>query len=228
MSLRVAVLFRDRCQPKQCSTECVRFCPRVRAGSVETIKTGDRGKPVISEELCIGCGICVHKCPFTAIRIIGLADELETDLIHQYGENGFRLFRLPTIQKGKVVGLLGMNGIGKTTVLNILSGEFVPNLGDLEVEQDWEPVLEHFRGTHLNAHFKDIAEGGLKVSLKPQYVDRMQKLFTGPVAPLMEKADERGALDDVVRDLDLSGVMERDMNTWTYIRGCARPRRSRE
>ncbi len=211
MSLRVAVLFKDRCQPKQCSTECVRFCPRVRAGAVETIMTGDRGKPVISEELCIGCGICVHKCPFTAIRIIGLADELETDLIHQYGENGFRLFRLPTIQEGKVVGLLGMNGIGKTTILNILAGEFVPNLGNLEPDEGWEPVLEHFRGTQINAHFKEIAEGDLKVSLKPQYVDRMQKLFTGPVAPLMEKADERGALDEVVEALGLSGIMMRDM-----------------
>jgi len=66
--MRIAVLLRDRCKPKNCSIECIKFCPRVRAGD-ETVVIGEDGKPVISEDLCVGCGICVEKCPIEAIQL---------------------------------------------------------------------------------------------------------------------------------------------------------------
>ena len=139
--MRIAVVLRDRCKPKNCSYECIKFCPRVRAGD-ETIVKGEDEKPIISENLCVGCGICVHKCPFEAIKIIGLAKELETDLIHQFGKNGFRLFRLPIPKEGVCVGILGPNGIGKTTSIKILSGEITPNLGEYKKKVKWDAVLE--------------------------------------------------------------------------------------
>ena len=89
-------------------------------------------KAVISEALCSGCGICVKKCPFHAISIVNLPDELEKDCSHRFGENTFKLFRLPTPSPGTVLGLLGQNGIGKTTTLKVLSGEVKPNLGNFE------------------------------------------------------------------------------------------------
>ena len=52
------------------------YCPKVRTG-VEAVVIGENGRPVISEELCVGCGICVHKCPFEAIKIIGLPGRAE-------------------------------------------------------------------------------------------------------------------------------------------------------
>src|SRR5436853_3608714 len=118
--MRIAVLLADRCQPKRCQQECIRFCPPVRSGVIDTIKmSAETEKPVISEELCIGCGICVNKCPFDAIRIIGLPEQLEADLVHQYGKNGFRLFKLPVPKLGAATGILGPNGIDrKSTRLN--------------------------------------------------------------------------------------------------------------
>ncbi len=76
----------------------------------QCIVLGEEKLAVISEPLCIGCGICVKVCPFEAITILNLSEELKQDKIHQYGINTFRLYRLPTPRKGQVVGLVGRNG----------------------------------------------------------------------------------------------------------------------
>lgn len=208
MAMRIAVLLRDRCQPKRCSMECHKYCPKVRTGD-ETIVIGEDGKPIISEELCPGCGICVHKCPFEAVKIIGLPEELEEDLVHQFGKNGFRLFRLPCPQEGKVIGLLGPNAIGKTTVINILSGNLIPNLGRFDSKSDWEPVLEHFSGTEIHDYLQKIANNTIKTSLKPQYVDKIPKIYKENVKTLLKKMDQLNQLDEIVNSMDLAGCLKR-------------------
>src|SRR3989442_6028713 len=96
---------------------------------------------------------CVKKCPFDAIRIIGLPEALKEDLVHQYGKNAFRLFRLPVPKKAEVIGLLGPNGIGKTTCVGLLSREVAPNLGHYRrTKAYWEAVLDYFAGTELHAY----------------------------------------------------------------------------
>src|SRR5512143_3890018 len=131
---RIAVLDADRCKVKKCDQNCVRVCPMVRS-HVEAVRI-EGGKAVISEKLCSGCGICVKKCPFKAISIENLPDELEKDCSHRFGENAFKLFRLPMPSPGTVLGLLGQNGIGKTTTLKVLSGEIKPNLGNFQSPPD--------------------------------------------------------------------------------------------
>ena len=91
----------------------------------------------ISEELCIGCGICVKKCPFEAISIINLPKSLDKEQTHRYGPNSFKLHRLPMPRPGQVLGLVGTNGIGKSTALKILAGKQKPNLGRYESPPDW-------------------------------------------------------------------------------------------
>src|SRR4030065_1175354 len=125
--MRIAALLKDRCQPKRCSQECIRYCPPGRTG-LDAIAMGDSGKPVIAEELCVGGGICVHKCPFEAIKIIGLPEEVEERTVHRFGLNAFRMYGLATPKKGQVVGILGPNGIGQTTLIRVLSCATVPNL----------------------------------------------------------------------------------------------------
>ena len=119
--MRVAVLLEDRCQPKKCNAECWAFCPPVRNGIECIVLDDSSGKPLVSEPLCIGCGICVNKCPFDALIITNLPEELDGDMTHRYGENGFRLFRLPAPREEQVVGILGPNGMGKSTAINLLS-----------------------------------------------------------------------------------------------------------
>lgn len=173
---------------------------------------GKRGKPIISEELCVGCGICIHKCPFDAIRIIGLPEGMEEDLVHQFGKNGFSLFRLPTPKPGLVTGLLGPNGIGKTTAISILAGELIPNIGDIKSEPTWEPVLTKFAGTELHDYLKELSSGNLKTALKPQYVDKLPKHYTGKVYELLGKLSEIDELEKIITDLGLKHTLEHNLS----------------
>jgi len=210
--VRVAVVFRDRCQPKRCNQECIAFCPPQRTGTEVIWIDQEIGKAAISEETCIACGICVKKCPFDAIRIIGLPEALKEDLVHQFSKNGFRLFRLPVPKEGQAVGLLGPNGVGKTTTVSILSGELVPNLGQYRKKKpQWDPVLEEFAGTELHDYLEKLADHELRTSLKPQYVDKLPKVVSGPVRELLAKVDEKGRIDEIIDELDLRPFLDRDV-----------------
>jgi ATP-binding cassette subfamily E protein 1 len=206
---RVAVLDADKCKPKRCSRLCHRFCPIVRS-RIEAIRF-ENDKPVIVESLCTGCGICVKKCPFKAISIVNLPDELEKECSHRFGENTFKLYRLPTPSPGTVLGLLGQNGIGKTTTLKILSGEVKLNLGNYEKPPDWNEIVRHFRGSTLQDYFKKMADGKLGISLKPQYVDKIPKVVSGNVGEVLERVDERKKLDKIAEQLELKQFWNRSL-----------------
>ncbi len=208
--MRIAVLLKDRCQPKRCNIECIKFCPRVRSGD-ETIVVGPDTKPIISEELCVGCGICINKCPFDAIRIIGLPKELEGELVQQYGVNGFQLYRLPVPREGDVIGILGPNGIGKTTAIRILSGEEIPNMGNLEEEATWDHVLDKYAGTEMVNYLQKVSQGDIRTAMKPQYVDMLPKVHTGKVSELLKKVDDSGRLDEVSQELFIEHCMDREL-----------------
>ena len=216
--MRIAILLRDRCKSKRCAHECIKFCPRVRAGD-ETIVMGDEKKPIISEELCVGCGICINKCPYDAIKIIGLAEELKEDLVHQFGKNRFRLYRLPIPKAGSCTGILGQNGIGKTTAIQILSGQIKPNLGDYEKEPQWEDVLDYYAGTELHQHFKEIADSKISSVLKPQYVDKLPKIIKGKIRQVLKKADNSGNFDSIVEKLGLEGILDKKIEKGTISGG---------
>jgi ATP-binding cassette subfamily E protein 1 len=206
---RVAVLDYDKCKPKKCSQVCIRFCPMVRS-RVEAIRVeGDRA--IISEILCSGCGICVKKCPFKAISIVNLPDELEKDCSHRFGQNAFKLFRLPTPSPGTVLGLLGQNGIGKTTTLKVLSGEVKPNLGNFQTPPEWNEIIRYYRGSVLQDYFRRTSENNLKIAHKPQYVDKIPKAVSGKVGELLEKVDERKLLNKLAEQLELKQVWDRPL-----------------
>lgn len=207
---RIAVLDADRCKVKKCDQNCIRFCPMVRS-RVEAIRI-EGGKAVISERLCSGCGICVKKCPFKAISIVNLPDELERDCSHRFGENAFKLFRLPTPSPSTVLGLLGQNGIGKTTTLKILSGEIKPNLGNFQNPPEWETIIDFYRGSTLQDYFKKMSENNLKVAHKPQYVDKIPKAVSGKVGELLEKVNERRIFEQLVQELELEKILDRPLD----------------
>jgi ATP-binding cassette subfamily E protein 1 len=169
-------------------------------------------QPRVVEILCTGCGICTRKCPFGALRIINLADELETDTSHRYGPNSFKLFRLPIPAPGSVTGLVGANGIGKSTALQILALQLQPNLGKFDDPPEWSQIIRHYRGSGLQPYFEKASQGELTVAFKPQIVTSIPEAYKGSVQSLLESADERGILASLTDQLELKGVLHRDVS----------------
>ncbi|KAF5400309.1 ATP-binding cassette sub-family E member, partial [Paragonimus heterotremus] len=206
---RIAIVSADKCKPKKCRQECKKSCPVVRMGRMCIEVTPNDKIAFISEELCIGCGICVKKCPFEAIQIINLPSNLEKEVTHRYSANSFKLHRLPMPRPGEVLGLVGTNGIGKSTALKVLAGKLKPNLGRFKNPPDWTEILTYFRGSELQNYFTKVLEDNLKAVIKPQYVDQIPKIVSGGVKALLDRKDDRGNQEHILDMLDLQVVTER-------------------
>lgn len=208
---RIAIVSDDKCKPKRCRQECKKSCPVVRMGKL-CIEVSPASKIAsLSEELCIGCGICVKKCPFEAITIINVPSNLEKHTTHRYSKNSFKLHRLPIPRPGEVLGLVGQNGIGKSTALKILAGKQKPNLGRYVDPPDWTEILAYFRGSELQNYFTKILEDNLKALIKPQYVDQIPKAVRGSVAAILDRKDELKNQTEICEMLDLTHIRDRDV-----------------
>lgn len=151
----------------------------------------------------------MKKCPFEAINIINLPKNLESNTTHRYGPNSFKLHRLPTPRAGQVLGLVGTNGIGKSTAIKILAGKLKPNLGRHDSPPDWTEILTHFRGSELQNYFTRILEDNLLAMIKPQYVDHIPRAVKGTVVAIIKQKCQRDNRDEVMRTLDLLHVADR-------------------
>ncbi len=199
--MRIAVIDKDKCSPKQCSFECSKYCPKVRSGVVQTVqKNEEAGKAVINEKLCIGCGICCVKCPFKAIEVVNLP-EMKGEPVHQYGENGFRIFNFPIPKKGMVVGMIGSNGLGKTTVVKILSGDLKPSNVN---------IIKMFKGSEAQKFFTELYNNKVKVALKPQHVDSIPKLAKGKVRELLKKINDN--IEKTVKELEIEKILDNELS----------------
>lgn len=211
---RIAIIDFEQCDPGSTNYACIRSCPLVNdkkkpKPNVIKVRPGT-AKPIISQRLCIQCGICVNACFRRAIRMVNLPAPVEGETtIHLYGENAFRLYSLPQLRKNTVVGLLGPNGIGKTTIINILSGNLIPNAGKIEKEVDrLETAVEMVRVPGMREYLRSLYDGTLKIAIKAQVLEKLQHL-KGTLKEEIAKLDSRNALDRVVEDLQLTNLLHR-------------------
>ena len=207
--MRVAVLIEERCKPnsnafaylQKYSTMCERECIQIE---------GNKCK--ILESACPVCFTRVKHCPDGAVKIINLPEELDTDLTHSFGENSFRLFRLPSPRQDKIIGILGPNGIGKSTAINLLSGSFRPNLGDWQQPPpDWEEIISTFPRGELRDYLSLVSEGQISIAVKPQYIDKLPQIFDGKVKDLLERVDDRGEMENLSELMAVGHIIERKL-----------------
>ena len=207
--MRVAILDQERCKPNSnafkylqkyaglCGSECIQ-------ATEEECK--------ILESACPPCLIRAKLCPDDAVKIINLPEELDTDMIHRFSLNGFRLFRLPAPRKRQVVGILGPNGIGKSTAIKLLSGSLRPNLGDWEsTPPDWEEIITMFPRGELRDYLGLVSEGEVTISTKPQHIDKLPKVFDGEVRELLSRVDDRNELETFALELGITHILGRKL-----------------
>jgi len=203
---RIAVVDNEKLKDKQKNLHIQSLCPVNRSG-VECIIVEKNGFLRIDENTCIGCGICV-KPGNGAIKIVNLPEILDRSPIHRYGENKFALFSLPTPIFGSVVGILGVNGIGKSSAISILGGLLKPNFGELGKEAGYNEVIDFFKGTEAQKFFEKMEKGAIKASYKPQHVELIPKKAKGKVFDLLKKVDEKNRLNEIAKELEIENILE--------------------
>ena len=213
MRKRIMVVKKDRCNPVGCGGYlCMRVSPSNRAGKEAIVKDSD-GKVKVNESLITDADrIAANKCPFGALSMINLPEELNQDPIHRYPPNGFSLYKLPIPIFGKVVGIIGRNGVGKSTAMNIIAGLLKPNFGTENKEASYKDLIERFKGTEAQIFFEKLESGSIKVAYKPQQVDLIPKQFKGTVRALLEKVNETGKIDEVSKVLELEAFLDSDVS----------------
>ncbi|KAI0258294.1 P-loop containing nucleoside triphosphate hydrolase protein, partial [Gloeopeniophorella convolvens] len=115
---------------------------------------------------------------------------------------------------GQVLGLVGTNGIGKSTALKILAGKLKPNLGRYDDPPDWQEILKYFRGSELQNYFTKVLEDNLKALIKPQYVDHIPRAIKGKMS-VSQMLDSKLELDNKQKlcdDLELNKVLDREVS----------------
>lgn len=233
---RIAIIDKEKCKPTKCNFECGLICPQNRQGKqcvelvdIEDIPTVPSGKKIakINESICIGCGLCAKPpqnrgCPFGAVMIVNIPTEITGDIIMRYNENGFRLYRMPILKVGKILGFIGQNGIGKSTIVNILSNKLKPNFEKFGTTLHDQEIITKFRGTEMHKYMTKLYSGELIISSKPQHVDSLVKhLQQKKLDPLVRQYIQNRCKCDitsswylnVINTLDLDKILDSKVQT---------------
>ncbi|MFW9991164.1 MAG: ribosome biogenesis/translation initiation ATPase RLI [Candidatus Odinarchaeota archaeon] len=205
---KIVVLDRNRCRPGACDYVCIKACPLVNDKKRPRAAIRLKKKtvfPVVNESICIACGICISRCPWRALKSTSIPAETEEIPVHMYEDSKFRLYRLPQLNKGRVVGLLGENGIGKTTLLNILAGNTIPNGGKFSSDA-YESFLDNLSVPGMKKYFQDLSEKGT-VAYKPQVLDPL-RATEKDIRGTLESCDETGRLEEMSQLLQIEQLLD--------------------
>ncbi len=220
-----------RCSHATCGRPCITKCPLYISSkkpkkNQPKIEVPIRYKQsadaiIIISEYCIKCGICANVCPMKAIYTKNLLEEdTSRTPVHEYESDsetrGFRLYGLPTLVPGRVTGICGPNGIGKTTVFNLLSGHLDPNFGNAGVDGlDWNAFKDVIKENEMRQHFTGIHDRVKNVAYKEQVLQVLFERYRGKnvLSILAEnKSVDDATFSDVLDHLDIHAISTRELD----------------
>lgn len=212
---RLAIIDPNKCKPTKCNHECKNICPVERNNKecvdIEDIVVMDTKKQIakILESSCIGCGLCVKACPFDAIYIVNVPSEIGNFITHRYNENGFRLYKMPELKMGNIMGIIGANGSGKSSICSILIGKIVPNFEIFDKKIAIGDVIKKFKGSELQKYFGNLYKNKLRIVQKPQNIDEYKKsdvYVSEFIAKENDKTDE-----EIMKTLEIDALLNKKM-----------------
>lgn len=212
---RIVILDHERCKPNTTAFDYLRKhakpCSKFKNGCIQV----HDNKINIREDACPACLNTAKRCPNDAVRVANVPHTLAPSVMYRYGPNTFKLHRLPMPRADQVLGLVGTNGIGKSTALQILAGRLLPNLGFVD-QPEWSDVQAQFRGSELQTYFARLLDkpGQAMITvMKPQRVELLSKHLEGcNVQFLLEhKAASEDVREAIVSALELAPLFKRNV-----------------
>lgn len=193
---------------------CGRECITVQSTFGSKDRKETREYIQVSESACLACLNRAKRTPGDDVQVVKLPSNLNQDVTHRYGQNGFKLHRLPAPRAGCVVGLLRKNGIGKSTAINILAGRLKPNLGHFDNPPTWAEIITYYRGSDLHQYLTRLLDNDMRVVRKVQLdQDYVRKLQGKVVGRMLKEHDQRGVSAGLIIKLELEAVLEREVQS---------------
>ena len=107
-----------------------------------------------------------------------------------------------TIKKGEVVGIVGLNGSGKSTMLQVISGILRPSTGTAEVKGSISPLIE------LGAGFDFDLTARENVFLNGSVLGFSKQMMTEKMDEIIDFAELRDFMDVAIKNYS-SGMVAR-------------------